>query len=184
MAHIHNDDNQHDQTASGYIIRLDVPNAPAIMLHEHRLLKFWLHYGGHVELDENPWQAVIRELREEAGYEISQLRILQPHTRPRGLNDPGAIFHPTPALTLTHRFGTTKHFHTDTVFAFVANEPPKHALDDDESSVTQCFNREEIASLPKDAIPDNARSGMLYVLDNILGAWEECDPSDWPVTIG
>lgn len=51
---------------------------PRIILHKHRKLKMLLQFGGHVELDETPWQAVLREIAEESGYDKNQLKLLQP----------------------------------------------------------------------------------------------------------
>jgi len=42
---------------------------PRIILHKHRKLNKLLQFGGHVELDETPWQAVLREIAEESGYD-------------------------------------------------------------------------------------------------------------------
>jgi 8-oxo-dGTP pyrophosphatase MutT (NUDIX family) len=36
----------------------------------HKQLNRWLPIGGHIELDENPEQAAIREAREESGLEV------------------------------------------------------------------------------------------------------------------
>ena len=66
MAHIHTQPGQHDHTASAYIIRTDL-DTPRIMLHLHRKIGKYLQFGGHVELNETPWQAVVHELREESG---------------------------------------------------------------------------------------------------------------------
>jgi len=63
MAHIHTQPGQHDHTASAYIVRTDF-DEPKIMLHLHRKIGKYLQFGGHVELHETPWQAVVHELRE------------------------------------------------------------------------------------------------------------------------
>ncbi|HKU18937.1 MAG TPA: NUDIX domain-containing protein [Candidatus Saccharimonadales bacterium] len=182
MAHIHTKDNQHDLTVCAYIVRTDVPNAPAIMMHQHRLLKQWLQFGGHVELDETPWHALVRELAEESGYSLTQLRILQPRLRP-DINDGHAITHPMPASLLTHRFANEAHFHTDISFAFTTNQPPRGTIAPGESTTMRCFNRDEIAALPKGTLPENVRYLSLFVLDTLLGAWEQCDPTHWPTRL-
>ncbi|MFA5871901.1 MAG: NUDIX domain-containing protein [Parcubacteria group bacterium] len=41
-----------------------------VLLHFHKDLKRWLPVGGHIEKDELPEEAAIREAREEAGLEI------------------------------------------------------------------------------------------------------------------
>jgi 8-oxo-dGTP pyrophosphatase MutT (NUDIX family) len=41
-----------------------------VLLRVHDKYGFWLSIGGHVELDEDPTQAVIREVKEEVGLEV------------------------------------------------------------------------------------------------------------------
>jgi 8-oxo-dGTP pyrophosphatase MutT (NUDIX family) len=62
MAHIHE---KIDFTASVYIV-----NGDAVFLHLHQKVQKWLPAGGHIELDEDPNQAVCREAREETGLDI------------------------------------------------------------------------------------------------------------------
>lgn len=42
-------------------------------LHWHPRLEMWLPPGGHVEVDEDPLQAVLREVREETGLDVDVL---------------------------------------------------------------------------------------------------------------
>jgi len=62
MAHIHE---LIDWTAGVYIVH---NNKVLIRLHEK--YNIWIHVGGHVELDEDPVQAAIRECKEEVGLDI------------------------------------------------------------------------------------------------------------------
>jgi 8-oxo-dGTP pyrophosphatase MutT (NUDIX family) len=41
-----------------------------VLLVHHRKLDKWLPLGGHIELDEDPEQAALREAREESGLEV------------------------------------------------------------------------------------------------------------------
>jgi 8-oxo-dGTP pyrophosphatase MutT (NUDIX family) len=49
-------------TATGFVVRGD-----ATLLHWHRRLGQWMPPGGHIEEDEDPLQAVLREIFEETG---------------------------------------------------------------------------------------------------------------------
>ena len=49
-------------TASGLIV-----GRRGVVLHRHRLLGAWVAPGGHVDADEQPWEAAVREAREETG---------------------------------------------------------------------------------------------------------------------
>ncbi len=173
MPHIHTKPGEHDFTASAFIVRLDTPE-PAVMLHRHKKTNLWLQFGGHVELDENPWQTVHHEVLEESGYAMSQLQLLQPVLRPpTTAND--AVFHPQPLALQTHRFGHEDHFHTDTSFAFVTHEAPANPIAEGESDIMHMFTASELERAPDNEIPDNVRAIALYVLNRCLEEYEQVD---------
>ncbi len=41
-----------------------------VLLRKHDKYKIWLSVGGHIELDEDPTQAALREVKEEVGLEV------------------------------------------------------------------------------------------------------------------
>lgn len=49
-------------TASGFVV-----GARGIVLLRHRRLGIWLQPGGHIDSGETPWDAAVREAREETG---------------------------------------------------------------------------------------------------------------------
>jgi 8-oxo-dGTP pyrophosphatase MutT (NUDIX family) len=62
MAHIHE---EIDFVADTYVV-----NDDAVLLRLHDKYKIWLPPGGHVELDEDPAEAAVREVQEEVGLTI------------------------------------------------------------------------------------------------------------------
>jgi 8-oxo-dGTP pyrophosphatase MutT (NUDIX family) len=42
-----------------------------VLLHRHKRLGLWLQPGGHLEPGETPWDAALREAREETGLDLS-----------------------------------------------------------------------------------------------------------------
>jgi 8-oxo-dGTP pyrophosphatase MutT (NUDIX family) len=74
MAHIHE---KIDFTVAVFVVR----NRRILLIH-HRGLGKWLPLGGHVELDEDPEQAALREAREESGLEVELLGERPPTTGP------------------------------------------------------------------------------------------------------
>ncbi|MFF1574612.1 NUDIX hydrolase [Leifsonia sp. NPDC058292] len=121
MPHLHTRDGEHDLTASAFIVSTST-GEPRILVHRHKKLGVLLQPGGHVELDEDPWTAVLREIREESGFAPEELEVLQPAERLTALS--GAVVHPQPACIDTHPVGDLDHKHIDLVYAFVARLEP------------------------------------------------------------
>lgn len=44
-----------------------VTGSRGTVLHRHKRLGLWLQPGGHIDRDETPWDAAVRETREETG---------------------------------------------------------------------------------------------------------------------
>ena len=174
MPHIHTKPGEHDFCASAFIIRLN-EDEPRLLLHKHKKLGIYLQFGGHVELNENPWQALRHELLEESGYELGQLKLLQPPHSVRRLS--GIIVHPLPVVLMTHNFDAT-HKHTDIEYAFTTTETPRHAISEAESKDVRAFSRAELEdkAFP---IPDNVREIGLFIFDICLKYWERVDTSSF-----
>jgi len=62
MPHIHE---KIDFTAEVFIIHKN-----KVLLRMHDKLKIWMSIGGHVELDEDPVEAAVREAKEEVGLDV------------------------------------------------------------------------------------------------------------------
>jgi 8-oxo-dGTP diphosphatase len=169
MPHLHTQPGQYDATVSAFIVRLDTPE-PSVMLHRHKKLKTYFQFGGHVELSENPWQAITHEIAEESGYVMEQLAVLQPHPRLVGLT--GAVLHPYPVCLQTHRFAGLDHYHSDTSYAFVAREPPRHSVAVGESPHIELFTATELRDIAPSMIVENVREIGLFVLEHCLSEWE------------
>ena len=169
MPHIHTEPGQHDHTVSIYLVRTDF-SEPKIMLHFHSKMNKYAQFGGHVELNETPWAAATHELREEAGYNIDELSLLQPQKRLKAIR--GAVVHPQPIVHATMGYPTNGgHFHTDSAYAVVADKPPAHRPEDGESTDIQSYTREEIAKHQN--IDDITRDIALYILDECLSSWQQ-----------
>lgn len=72
MGHIHE---KIDFTVAIFVVR----DARVLVIH-HRKLDTWLPLGGHVELDEDPERAALREAKEESGLEVELLGERPPTT--------------------------------------------------------------------------------------------------------
>ena len=74
MPHIHE---KIDFTVSLFIVQ----DGKVLVIH-HKKLGQWLPIGGHIELDEDPEQAALREAREESGLDIELIGERPPTTGP------------------------------------------------------------------------------------------------------
>src|SRR5271170_3095826 len=74
MAHIHE---KIDFTVAIFVVR-----DAKVLLVLHRKLGKWLPLGGHIELEEDPEMAALREAKEESGLEVELLGERPPTTGP------------------------------------------------------------------------------------------------------
>ncbi len=107
MAHIHE---LYDFTTSAFIIH---PTEPRLLLLHHKKLNSWLQPGGHIELNENPLQALHHELEEETGLTPDQYDIIEPADSPKTSGT--SISLPLPFYVSDHRFNDV-HRHIDMTY--------------------------------------------------------------------
>jgi len=88
MAHIHE---KYDFTVGCFIVFDD-----KVLLVNHPRYDMWLPPGGHIELDEDPEQALFREIKEETGLEVEIVA-----TKP-DFDFPGVKFIYMPAYISVH----------------------------------------------------------------------------------
>ena len=74
MAHIHE--------KIDFTVAIFVVHKGKLLLIHHRNLNKWLPVGGHVELDEDPETAALREAKEESGLDVELLGERPPTTEP------------------------------------------------------------------------------------------------------
>jgi 8-oxo-dGTP pyrophosphatase MutT (NUDIX family) len=74
MAHIHE---KIDFTVAIFVVQ-----SGKVLLILHRKLNKWLPLGGHIELDEDPEIAALREAKEESGLDVELLGERPPTTEP------------------------------------------------------------------------------------------------------
>ena len=72
MPHIHE---KIDFTVAIFVVK-----DKRVLLIHHRKLDKWLPLGGHIELEEDPEQAALREAREESGFEVELIGERPPTT--------------------------------------------------------------------------------------------------------
>jgi len=65
MAHIHE--------LIDFVVNAFIVYDNKVLLINHKKMKRWLSVGGHIELNENPEEALFREIKEECGLEVEVL---------------------------------------------------------------------------------------------------------------
>mgnify|MGYP002759336618 CR=1 FL=1 len=168
MPHLHIEPGNHDLTVSAYIINVEDPETPKLLLHQHKRLRKLMQPGGHVELNETPWDAITHEILEETGYDLADLILLD---TPGGLNiktsNHSVNIQPVPFFLNTHPMdnGAISHFHTDLSYAFVAPAAPTHPVQGEESTVFRLVALDEIDAIPTEEITSTAQTVGRVVLE-------------------
>lgn len=135
MAHIHE---LIDWTAGVYIVH---NNKVLIRLHDK--IKKWIHVGGHVELDEDPVTAAIRECKEEVGLNVT---IYDSGTTPKEM-PVHFRYLPPPAHMNIHGYGgETTHQHIDLIY-YASSETDQLVLEKSDD-VCLWLTAEEVAAHP------------------------------------
>jgi 8-oxo-dGTP pyrophosphatase MutT (NUDIX family) len=96
-------------TVSGFVVA-----GGRTALHWHRKNSMWLPPGGHIEPDEDPVQAVVREALEETGVAC----VVVPHEPPLAFDVPAQV--PPPLAILLEDIPDGPHQHIDLVYALRA----------------------------------------------------------------
>ncbi|MCD8484650.1 NUDIX hydrolase [Candidatus Woesebacteria bacterium] len=129
-------------TASVWLISDSAPRKVALV--HHKKLDTWMQPGGHIEADENPIQAAVREVQEETGLDISELLVVGEHV------DEYAFLMPSPRYVMEQSIPAhgeqPAHYHIDLEYVV---EIPEQALthQDAEAHGIGWFTWEEVQSL-------------------------------------
>jgi len=115
MAHINE---KYDFVISVYVIFGD-----KVLLVHHPRYDMWVPMGGHIELDEDPEQAIFREMKEETGLEVEILS-----DKPT-ISSPGTKFIFTPNFVDVHEANPPHKHISFTYFARASSN--KHVLSDE-----------------------------------------------------
>ena len=137
--------------ASVFIIN---PEDKKILLVKHKKNRRWTQPGGHIEYDETPEEAALREAYEETGLRVKLLGDHFPreedYIKPLGIQKN------------RHSNGET---HVDIIYAAVPNHSTDEVLNKEESDDIGWFSREELDHI--DCFPD-IKITMDYLLENVV----------------
>lgn len=141
--------------ASAFIIN---PYNKKILLVKHKKNQRWTQPGGHIENNETPEEAALREVYEETGLRVKLLGERFPREedfiRPLGIQKNRRT---TPDGEM--------HMHVDIIYAAIPNDDNDVVLNIEESDDICWFTREELEEI--DCFPD-IKITMDYILRNII----------------
>lgn len=124
-----------------------------VLLHFHKKLKLWLPVGGHIDRDELPEEAALREIKEETGLEV-ELMNFDPSWK-----GPDAVELHRPVHLLLENINP---FHQHIDFIYYAKSLTSELKPEDGESVQfQWLNEAELGSL---SAPDNVKVFALEAL--------------------
>ncbi len=119
MPHIHD---KYDFVITVYIVYDD-----KVLLVNHPRYGKWIPVGGHIELDENPEEALFREIKEETGLEVEILA-----TKP-SVSDSDTTFVYAPRYIDVHEANPPHHHIALVYFAKATND--HHVLSDEHTDM-------------------------------------------------
>lgn len=132
MPHIHK---KIDFTAEVFVVHRD-----KVLLRKHDKYNMWLSVGGHIELNEDPNEAAIREVKEEVGLDVTLADDLRPFKK-----DTAEYHELTPPKYMNRHLVSDGHEHITLIyfgrsFTDAAVIPDGHEKSDD----IKWFTREEL----------------------------------------
>jgi 8-oxo-dGTP pyrophosphatase MutT (NUDIX family) len=119
-----------------------------VLLRKHDKYKMWLSVGGHIELDEDPNEAAVREVKEEVGLEIfldNSLLQFREEDNTKELIPPYFLNR--------NRISETHEHITLVYFAKSSTDKISETLEDEQSEECRWFTKEEILE-SKELIPN------------------------------
>ena len=133
MSHIHK---LIDWTAGAYIVHKD-----KVLLRKHDKYDIWCHVGGHVELDEDPVAATIRECKEEVGLDVV---IYDSGEHPSALPETVRYLPPPAHMNIHHVGGTVIELHQHIDLIYYATSESNQVTPENADDKWQWLTKEEV----------------------------------------
>lgn len=154
MPHIHD---KYDFTASALVVYKD-----RVLLHMHKRAKQWLGMGGHIELDQDPEEALWMELKEEAGLTKKELSFA-PICKPKFHDAEYSWQLPIPFDYYVVKYlPDMEHWHIDSLYLMISSTDKVNPAPG-ESQELKWFDLKELKDL-KD-IPEELRMKAIAALE-------------------
>ncbi len=139
MAHIHQ---LIDFAVAAYIVY-----GNKVLLVDHKKLKAWMPVGGHIELDEDPVEALLREVKEESGLSVE---LIGGNVAPEGL---GGDSKPLIAPIYMDAHGISETHKHIGLFYFARATTDHVRLSEQEHTSIRWFTKEELEDPANNVLP-------------------------------
>jgi 8-oxo-dGTP diphosphatase len=128
----------HTHDLIDFTVEVFIVHKNKVLLRKHDKLKIWLSVGGHIELNEDPVEAAIREVREEVGLKIK----LDDRLKPAYKNDKTTEL--IPPYFLNRNRINPNHEHITFVYFATANTFQLVQGIEEQSEECRWYTKEEI----------------------------------------
>lgn len=150
-----------ESTATVYIAHPESPKR--VLMRWHPRFKKWLPPGGHIEVNEPPFRAALREAKEETGLEIELIDL-----NPFKVDEPNAQSVPQPYLCLLESvdhppYGA--HQHMDFIFIAKAKDLSQLRPESKEAKL-HWFTLDEVNALSEDVVFNDVKCAIYDLLDS------------------
>lgn len=137
MAHIHE---KIDFTSEVFIVYQN-----KVLLRMHDKLHIWLSVGGHIELDEDPNEAALREVKEEVGLDVE---LWSGNQKLRNYDDGGNTKELIPPVSLNRNRVSPTHEHVTLIyFARASSDKISVQYEGDRSDECRWVTKEELGEM-------------------------------------
>jgi len=154
MPHIHTAPGQVDNTVEVFIVYRD-----KVLLRLHDKYKVWLSVGGHVELDEDPNQAALREVKEEVGLDVT----LYTHRQTPSFGEADYRELIPPFFLNRHRINAT---HEHVTYTYFASTNSDNVIPESPQDEWHWFTKTELKN-SKGKIKDSVRYYAITALETL-----------------
>jgi len=154
MSHIHE---KIDFTVGVFVVYQD-----KVLLRFHDKYHFWAFVGGHIELDEDPIQAALRETKEETGLDVELWTGNQKvHYDARSASGIGNSFEIAPPVGMNRHFTSESHEHVNMLYFAKAKSAEVKPQDDEQQDGWRWCSREDLEKM--DLRPDVKAYAILAI---------------------
>ena len=143
-----------------YTVEVFIVYRNKVLLRKHDKYKLWLSVGGHIELNEDPNQAAVREVKEEVGLDIKL------DDRLREFREKDHTIELIPPYYLNRNPITKKHEHVTFVyFAMSLTDQISETVEEEKSEECKWFSKKTLGER-KDIVP-NVKLYALKALEKL-----------------